>query len=423
MPAEFTRRAVITGLGFVTSIGNSRAEVLDSLRHSRTGIELFPPFSDPRIPVKLAGTIKGFNFPSVDQEGWDFPGKEQFSRVELRTMTPNTVFALTAMREAIGDAALAPEAVSHPLTGLYCASGGSMWMQHAGISKMIERGPQRMLPATLITGIPNSLHINLVARFKIKGSSLGFSSACASSAHALGVALDDIRLGRQDVAFAVGAEDCDFHTMAPFAGLRALSPQADPERFPCPFDAKRDGFIGTGGAAVLVVEELRHAEARGAKIYAELLGWGQASDGFDVVLPEPSGDGLARAMRLAMAEAGLVPEEVDYINAHATGTTAGDLSEIRAIQQVFGAEVPHISSTKALTGHGLSLAGAMEAGFCCLAIKEAFTPVSAHVTEIDPAFAEMPIVTHPISDAPRVAMSNSSGFGGSNVSLIFRQLL
>jgi 3-oxoacyl-[acyl-carrier-protein] synthase-1 len=413
------RRAVITGLGFITSIGNSKQEVLQSLQTCRSGVELFEPFADPSVPVKLAGTVKGFDFPGVNPDRWDFPGKDDLTRGELRTLTPNSIYAWSAMRQAIADAALPSNLVSHPRTGLFCSSAGSSRLIHAALETLIERGVQRLLPGSVVSAIPNSLHANLVARFAIKGSSLLFSSACASSAHALGVALDEIRLGRQNVVFAVGAEDCELCTFLPFAALRALSPQTDPDRAPCPFDASRDGFVATGGATALVVEELEHARARGATCYAELAGWGQASDGYDVVLPDPSGEGLARAMRLAIDDAGLTPQEVSYINAHATGTGAGDAAEITAIRSTFCDTIPRISSTKGLTGHGLSMSGAMEAGFCCLAIRERFLPVSAHLRNIDPAFEGIPFVTAPQADFVGTAMSNSSGFGGSNVSLVF----
>jgi 3-oxoacyl-[acyl-carrier-protein] synthase-1 len=198
-----------------------------------------------------------------------------------------------------------------------------------------------------------------------------------------------------------------------------LTEGTDPERSPCAFDAARDGFVVTGGGAVLVLEDAEHAAARGATAYAEFTGWGQATDGYDVVAPDPAGNGLARAMRLALDDAGFEPGQIDYLNAHATATVAGDLAEGAAIRQVFPqGKAPLISSTKSLTGHGLSLAGAMEAAFCCLAIREKFTPVSAHIREVDPALQDLPIVTKPTDAIPRVAMSNSSGFGGANVSVI-----
>ncbi len=416
------KRAVVTGLGFITSIGNSREQVLRSLKECRTGVELFPDFAGADVPVKLAGTVKGFSFPTAEFEDWTYPAEYELSREQLRPMTPNALYAFCAMQQAIHTAQLSPDQVSNPRTGLMCASGGSQWMAYENLHTMVTRGVSRMQPMSIVNSIPGSLYINLVSCFKLKGGSLGCSSACSSSAHALGLAMDLIRSGRQDIVFVVGAEDCNKFSILPFASIRALSVQTDPEKSPCAFDVKRDGFVGTGGASVLVVEEREHARQRGASIVAEVLGWGQASDGYNVIAPDPNGEGLARAVKEALRESNLKPAEVDYINAHCTSTPIGDVSECRAIRQVFaGGKVPFISSTKSLTGHGLSLAGAMEAAFCCLALQERFTPVSVHITELDPECKGLPIVTRPIADAPRVALSNSSGFGGSNVCLALRR--
>lgn len=415
------KRVVVTGLGFISSIGNNRAEVTQSLREARSGIEFVPELAAANDRVKLAGTVKGFDFPSPDSLDWTYPAHVQLNRAQLRTMVPHAVFATAAMQEAIADAGLAPEQVSDPLTGLYCPSAGSPWMTYLAMDSVIKRGPARTSAPMVITGMPNSLHLNLTARFAIKGATLAFNSACASSSHALGHACDMIRLGRQKRMFVVGAEDAQqIHTILPFASLRALSPQTDPALAPRPFDAGRDGFIITGGGVVLVLEEAESAAERGAKVYAEVKGWGQSSDGYDVVAPDPSGSGLARAMTNALQESGLAPEAVDYINAHATATQAGDVAELSALKTVFTGEArPKVSSTKALTGHGLCLAGALEAGISCLALKEGFMPISAKIQQLDPACEGVSILTSPTDQAPRVAMSNSSGFGGSNVALIF----
>jgi len=416
------KRAVVTGLGFITSIGNSRADVLRSLRECRTGVEPFEEFSGADCPVKLAGTVKGFAFPSTDPEDWTYPGEPRLTRTQLRAMTPNALYAFCAMQQAIREARLTPDLLSHPRTGLMCASGGSMWLAYHNFHTMITRGVARCQPLAVVNSIPGSLYINLVATFGLKGASLGCSSACASSAHALGLALDLIRLDRQDIVFVIGAEDCNKFNILPFAAARALSVQTDPARTPCAFDRNRDGFVGTGGAAVLVVEELEHARRRGVPILSEVLGWGQASDGYNVMIPDPSGDGLRRAMESALSDARLRPDDVDYINAHATSTPVGDASECRAIRAVFpGGKLPFVSSTKSLTGHGLSLAGAMEAAFCVLALQEKFTPVSAHITELDPECTGIPIVTAPVDAAPRVALNNASGFGGTNVCVALRR--
>lgn len=417
------KRAVVTGLGFITSIGNSRAEVTENLKAGRHGIAVFDEFVAMKAPIKLVGTIKGFTFPTSDFEDWTYPPTHKIARETLRPMSPNSLYAWFAMKEAIADAALAPELVSHEDTGLMCASGGSMWMAYENMHLMLTRGVQRCPPMGIINGIPGSLYVNLVPAFHIKGASLGFSSACASSAHSLGEALDLIRDGRQKLVFVVGAEDCNKFNILPFAGIRALSPQTDPDLAPRAFDKRRDGFVGTGGATVLVVEELEHAQQRSAPtIYAEVTGWGQASDGHNVLAPDPSGDGLARAMKLAMADANIGPADVNYLNAHATATEFGDRAEIEAIKKAFPeGQRPLTSSTKSLTGHGLSLAGAMESAFCCLALHEKFTPISAKISEIDPMCEGVPIVKDPVDHAPKIALNNSSGFGGANVAIILQR--
>ncbi len=416
------RRVVVTGLGFITSIGNDRAQVLSSLREMRTGIEVYPELDRPGVSVRLAGTVKGFEFPELRSDEWIYPEQYQIRREHLRSMSPNAVYAFCAMEQAIAHAQLSPDLVSNPRTGAMCASNGSAWLTYEYMKIMLEKGPQRTNPMAMVASIAGTVNMNLVACFGIRGHSLGFSSACASSAHALGAAFDRIRDNRQDTVFVVGAEDCNLYSILPFVGTRALTTGTDPAVKPCAFDKKRDGFVVTGGAAVLVLEELEHARRRGVPIHAEMLGWSEASDGYTVMAPEPEGDGIGRAMEGAMADSGISPREVDYINAHGTSTPAGDAAEIRAIKRVFsGQDSPYVSSTKSLTGHGLSLAGAMEAGFCCLALEEGFTPVSANITEIDPDFVPVRVVTAPIADAPKVAMTNSAGFGGTNVSAIFRR--
>lgn len=411
---------VVTGLGFITSIGNSRGAVLDSLRECRSGVELMPELVEANASVKLAGTVKGFTFPTTDPLDWTFPEQVEMTRGQLRTSTPNVLYAIAAMEEAIADAQLTSDMVSSPDTGLYCASAGSSWLTHAVLSSVFERGANRTSAPLVISGMPNSLHLNLTSRYRIKGDSLGFSSACASSAHALGFALDQIRMGRQKRIVVVGAEDCHPCNILPFAALRALSSQSDPRLAPRAFDRAREGFVITGGSTVLVLEAASEAAARGARIHAKVRGWGQASDGHDVVAPDPAGAGLARAMIHALDDARMRPEEIDYLNAHATSTIAGDIVEIRALRTVFEAtKFPKVSSTKSLTGHGLSMSGAMEAAFCCLALTERFYPVSANITQLDPACAGVPVITAAVEGFPLTAMSNSSGFGGSNVSLIF----
>jgi len=412
------RRIVITGLGFVTSIGNSHAEVLDSLRHARSGIEVFPELPDEPGNPRLAGTIKNFSFPSTRFEDWIYPSRYAIERNDLRSMSPHVVYAWCAMQQAIADARLNPDQISNPRSGAACASGGSMWMTYENFRVMVTEGVHKCYPLSLPASMPGTLNANLAAGFKLKGAVVGFLSACASSAHAFGFGCDQISLDRQDIMFVVGAEDCNMFSILPFASVRALSLQTDPAKAPCPFDVKRDGFVGTGGATVLVLEELESALKRSATIYAEVLGWGEASDGYNVMAPEPNGEGLARAMQNALSEANLAPGDIDYINAHATGTSAGDVSELKAIRKVFNTgRVPHVSSTKALTGHGICLAGAMEIAFTTLALHEGFMPISAKINQLDRACAGVPVLTQPVDIAPARALSNSSGFGGANVSV------
>lgn len=416
------RRVVITGLGVISSIGNDSASVVESLKLGRSGIELFEEFNSPDIPIKLAGTIKNFSFSSTYFEDWKLPAGYSLTREEMRSMTPNGVYGYCAMQQAIQDARLAPEEISNPRTSIMSAAGASMWMAYDNLHIMQTQGVQRCQPMAIVNSIPGALYINLGAIFKIQGGALGFSSACSSSAHALGNAYDQIAFGRQDRTFVVGAEDCNKFTFLPFTAVRALSPQTDPKKAPRAFDQKRDGFVPTGGAAVLVLEELETALKRGAKIYAELIGWGQTSDGFNVLAPDPTGQGLSRCMNLAMQNASIQSEEVDAINAHATSTPVGDTAELRAIKASFPNKKPWVSSTKSLTGHALSGAGALEALISCLSIHHGFIPLSANISELDPEAEGIPIPRETLSTKPRLVMSNSSGFGGTNVSLLFKAL-
>lgn len=416
------RRVVVTGLGFVSSIGNNKAEVIDSLRHVRSGITPMKDLCTADSPIRLAGTVKNYHFPSADFEEWDFPDKNTLTREQLRSMTPNAIFANTAMRECIQDASLPPDLVSNIRTAIMTASGGSMWLSYENLHTMQTRGIAKCQPLAIVNSIPGSLYINLCPLFKILGGALGFSSACSSSAHAFGFAYDTIALGRQDRVFVVGAEDCNRYSVLPFASIRALSVQTDPTKAPRAFDKHRDGFVAAGGAAVLLLESLESAQARNAHIYSEVIGWAQSSDGYNVLAPDPTGAGMARCMELALESAQITKNDVDYINAHATSTPVGDMAEVKAIHKVFSdGKVPQVSSTKSLTGHGLSLAGALEAGISTLAIHEGFMPVSANITELDPQCEGVPIITKSIDAKPHIAMSNSGGFGGTNVSLVMRE--
>jgi 3-oxoacyl-[acyl-carrier-protein] synthase-1 len=416
-------RVFITGLGFVTSIGNDAATVTSNLRALRHGFELYPPFQKPDIPCKVVGTVKGFNTESTDPEDWTFPDRYRLKRELLRSMAPNGLYAHCAMLQAVEDARLAEADISNPDTGLYAASGGSPFLTHHHHERLLKLGVMRCSPMGIVASIVGTLNFNLVAAFRIKGSSGGFSSACASSAHAIGFALDDLQLGRQKRMFIVGAEDGNNDAILPFAGMRTLSLQSDPNIASRPFDAARDGFVGTGGATVLVLETEDEVRRRGVQPYAELIGWGQASDGHNVAISHPDGHGLLAAMRNALRHAGAAATDIDYVNAHATSTLIGDISEARALKALFGEALPRVavSSTKALTGHGLSLAGAMESAFCALALRNGFIPGNAHLTRPDPECAALNLPRATEERAPRTVLKNSSGFGGANVALVYRR--
>jgi len=412
---------VITGLGFITSIGNDRASVLHRLRELRHGFEPFVFLGNPRIPIKVAGTIKGFSFPTIQSRDWRWPAGYTIEREAVRSLAPHGVYATCALEQALADAGLVRTDLADGATGLFCASAGSTLLLASHINQMYAVRGERGDPMGIVSSIAGTLNFNLAAHFKIAGAVCGFVSACASSSHALGYAMDEIRLGRQQRMLVVGAEDMNTESVLPFASLRALSTNPDPATASRPFDQRRDGFVGTGGAVALVVEADSLARRRGARIYAELIGWGQAGDGHSVAISHPEGAGLREAMRRALADAQVAPTEIDYVNAHATSTPAGDRSEALALHAVFrdGAR-PRVSSTKALTGHGLSLAGAMEVAFCALAIAEKFIPGAAHLAEPDPVCAGLDLPRTSLDQAPRLVLKNCSGFGGSNGGHVLR---
>lgn len=417
-------RVFITGLGFVTSIGNDVTTVTRNLRELRHGFELYPPFQKPEIPVKIIGTIKDFTTDSVDPEDWTFPSRYRVKRELLRSMAPNGLFAHCAMLQAIEDAKLTETDISNPYTGLYAASGGSPLLTNYHHERLNKFGVMRCSPLGIVASIVGTLNFNLVAAFKILGSSCGFSSACASSAHAMGFGFDDLVLGRQKRMFIVGAEDGNTDAILPFAGMRTLSLQTDPALASRPFDAARDGFVGTGGGVVLVLETEDEVTRRGVTPYAEVLGWGQASDGHNVAISHPEGSGSAAAMSLALRSTGITPDQVDYVNAHATSTVIGDISEARALRTVFKESLSKVavSSTKALTGHGLSLAGAMESAFSALALRDGFIPGNAHLSQVDPECADLNLPRTTEDRAAEIVIKNSSGFGGANVALVFKRV-
>src|ERR1700690_554564 len=412
-------RVVVTGIGFVTSIGNDKAGVAASLRGLRTGIERFDFLPGRELPVKVAGTIKGFDTSALQWPAWRWPDGYAFPREVLRGMPPHGLYALCAVEQANADARLAPADIASDETGLYCASAGSPRLLRHHLNLMSDSFGERVSPMAVVRGIAGTLNFNLAAHLGIRGAVAGLASACASSTQAIGYAHDEIRLGRQQRVLVVGGEDVSFESLYPFSGMRALSRQSDPALASRPFDAGRDGFVGTGGAVALWLEEAGSALARGAPIYAELLGWGQSADGTNVAQSDPDGRGLAVAMRRALRSAGVPPSDVGYVNAHATSTQAGDLSEARALHAVFGAEGgPLVSSTKALTGHGLSMAGVMETAFCALCMSEGFVPGAANLRNPDPACGELNLPRASVAATPRIVLKNSSGFGGSNVSLV-----
>jgi 3-oxoacyl-[acyl-carrier-protein] synthase-1 len=416
-------RVFITGLGFVTSIGNDADAVASSLREMRHGFELYPPFQKPDIACKVVGTIKGFSTDSVDPEDWTWPEGYEIKRETIRSMAPHGLYAHCAFLQAIKDAKLGDADVSNRDTGLFAASGGSPMLTYYHHDRMLKLGPARCSPLGIVASIVGTLNFNLVAAFKIQGASTGFSSACASSAHAMAYAFEEISRGRQKRMFVVGGEDGNLGAILPFAGMRTLSNQTDPNLASRPFDSARDGFVGTGGGVVAVLESESEVGARGIEPYCEMLGWGQASDGYNVAISHPDGTGSRIAMENAFAASGVEPSHVEYVNAHATSTLIGDISEARALRSAFadkGAR-PAISSTKALTGHGLSLAGVMEVGFCALAMRRGFTPGSAHISHLDPECEGLNVIRATLPQAPRVVLKNSSGFGGANVAIILRR--
>ncbi|MFT3830645.1 MAG: beta-ketoacyl-[acyl-carrier-protein] synthase family protein [Opitutaceae bacterium] len=418
------RRPVVTGLGFVTPIGNDRPAVAAALRAGRHGLAPVEFLGNPALPVKLAGTVKEFDVASTNSRDWSWPARYDIPRETLRGLAPHGVFALCAVEQALADAGLAPAAVAHQAdTGLFCASAGSARMLHFNLAQMDAARGERGNPMGVVSSICGTLNFNLGAHFHITGAVCGFVSACASSSHALGHACDEIRLGRLRRVIVVGAEDHNAETILPFAAMRALSAQGDPVRASCPFDAARNGFVGAGGAVALVLESAEVAQQRGATVLAEIAGWGQSADGHSVAMSHPEGAGLRLAMQRALADAGVAAGEIDYVNAHATSTPVGDRAEALALRAVFteaGAR-PRVSSTKGLTGHPLSMAGAMEAAFCTLALAEGFIPGNAHLRTPDPVCEGLDLPRETLSVAPNVVLNNSSGFGGSNVCHVLRR--
>ncbi|MDF9826258.1 3-oxoacyl-[acyl-carrier-protein] synthase-1 [Ereboglobus sp. PH5-10] len=417
------RRVVISGAGFITPIGNDWAGVASSLREGRHGFERVEFFGNPNVPVKVAGTVKDFVVESMNWRDWKWPARYEIARETLRGLAPHGVYAICAIDQAAEHAGLARGALANDdATGLYCASAGSAMMLHGHLGQMDRTRGERGNPMGVVSSISGTLNFNLAAHYKITGSVCGFVSACASGSHALGYACDDIRLGRLNRAVVVAGEELNAETLLPFAAMRALSPQSDPNVASRPFDTARDGFVGAGGAVALILEDAETAAARGARALAEIAGWGQAADGHSVAMSHPEGRGLANAMKRALSDAGADAGEIDYINAHGTSTPVGDRAEALAIKTVFDTnkKQPRISSTKALTGHPLSLAGAMETAFCVLAMNEGFIPGNPHLVNTDPVCEGLDLPRETLNERPRLVLNNSSGFGGSNVCHVLR---
>jgi len=402
------RRVVVTGLGVVSSIGNNKQEVIDSLRAGRSGIRFADTYAEMGFRSHVHGDIQLDLDAAID-------------RRLRRFMGDAAAFNYVAMQEAIADAGLSPAEVSNERTGLIMGSGGpspSNQVLAADIAR--EKGPRRVGPYMVPRCMSSTTSANLATAFKIKGLSFSISSACSTSAHCIGTGYEQIQMGKQDIVFAGGGEEVHWSLSVLFDGMGALSSHFNdtPERASRPYDKDRDGFVISGGGGTIVLEALEHAQARGAKIYAEMIGYGATSDGADMVAP--SGEGGVRCMRQALD--GLGNTKIDYINAHGTSTPVGDTIELAGVREVFGSEMPRISSTKSLTGHAQGAAGVHEAIFSLLMLEHGFVAASANIDTLDPEAEGAPIVREREDNVPlSCVMSNSFGFGGTNASLVFRR--
>ncbi len=400
------RRVVVTGLGIVSSIGNNVQEVLASLREAKSGI------------VKAADYARlGFRCQVHGAPKYDL---DQIDRRARRFMGDGAAWNYAAMQQAIVDSGLEEKDVKNDRTGIIMGSGGpSTKTIVAAADTTREKGPKRVGPFAVPAAMSSTNSATLATPFGIRGVNYSISSACATSAHCIGNSAEMIQWGKQDVMFAGGGEELDWTLSVLFDAMGAMSSKYNdtPEKASRAYDKNRDGFVIAGGGGTVVLEELEHAKARGAKIYAELVGYGATSDGFDMV--QPSGEGAARCMRLAMAT---VKGKIDYINPHATSTPIGDKKEIEAIRAVFGKDIPAIAATKSLTGHSLGATGVQEAIYSMLMMKSGFICESANIEEIDPEFADLPIVRQRQDNAKiDTVMSNSFGFGGTNATLVLQR--
>jgi len=402
------RRVVVTGMGIVSSIGNTTQEVLASLREAKSGVSRAEKYAELGFRSQVHGA------PTLDPS-------ESIDRRAMRFHGGGTAWNHVAMDQAIRDSGLEPSDIVNPRTGIIMGSGGPSTRTIVEAADTARaKGPKRVGPFAVPKAMSSTASATLATWFKIKGVNYSIASACATSNHCIGNASEIIQLGKQDIIFAGGCEELDWTLSVLFDAMGAMSSKYNdtPAVASRAFDADRDGFVIAGGAGVLVLEELEHAKARGARIYAEVAGYGATSDGEDMVAP--SGEGAMRCMRMALAT---VKPPIDYINPHATSTPIGDLKEIEAIREVFGAKVPPIAATKSLTGHSLGAAGAQEAIYSILMMSNGFICESAHIANIDPAMADMPIVRERRDNvALGCVLSNSFGFGGTNASVVFKRL-
>lgn len=402
------KRVVVTGMGIVSCLGNDKETVVDALRGGRSGIKFKPEYQEIGLKSQIAGQV-------------DINIAEFIAPRPLRFMSDAAAYAYIAMGQAIKDAGLTEDQISNPRIGLVAGSscGNSNHMKYARI--MLKKGVKRVGPFALPKVMSNSISASLATPYKIKGLNYAVTSACATSAHCIGHAMEQIQLGKQDIIFAGGAEEEHWPLTMLFDAMGALSTKYNerPETASRAFDATRDGFVIAGGSGMLVLEEYEHAKTRGAEIYAELVGYGATSDGHDMVIP--TGEGAIRCMRLAMAT---VDGEIDYINADGTSSPAEDIAEMHAVKEVFGENHPVISSTKSLTGHSLGASGAQEAIYSLLMLKNDFIAGSANITHLDEKIEGMNIARECKENVGlKRVMSNSYGFGGTNASLIFQQIV
>lgn len=401
------KRVVITGLGIVSCIGNDKAAVLTSLREGKSGIRFREDYKDMGFRSHVAGTI-------------DIDLKENIDRKKFRFMGDAAAYAYLSMEQAIEDAGLTENQVSNERTGIIAGSGGASSAHLIEAADILrERGLKRVGPYRVTQTMGSTVSACLATPFKIKGINYSISSACATSAHCIGSAVEQIQLGKQDVVFAGGGEEEHWSLSCLFDAMGALSSKYNdtPETASRAYDATRDGFVISGGGGMVVVEELEHAKARGATIYAEIVGYGANSDGYDMVAP--SGEGAVRCMKQAMAT---IEGPIDYINAHGTSTPAGDIQELRAIKETFGDKSPMIGSTKSLAGHSLGATGVQEAIYSLLMMENNFIAASANIETIDPEAENINIVRERQDNITlNQIMSNSFGFGGTNASLVFKR--